>query len=169
MKTIDVLEIKDEGFTTFQVSSKYLIALARDYLETHPHMYFCSSYTPSSGWEVVLKDDASEDVLLEIKGRAALHYAEITAYSKLAGKSLGSPTYKVVDLTEALISLQAYYPSIYFKLAYTRRTDWMVWVCSESSLANLDREVLISSQESTLELVLKKAYQDLVSGGFCRE
>ena len=39
----------------------------------------------------------------------------------------------------------------YFELAYTRYTDWMVWICSNAREQDPNRKVLLQGQGSTPE------------------
>ena len=39
----------------------------------------------------------------------------------------------------------------YFELAYTRYTDWMVWICSNAREQDPNRKVLLQGQGSTAE------------------
>ena len=42
-------------------------------------------------------------------------------------------------------------PYCYFELAYTRYTDWMVWICTNSRDHDPNRKVLLCGQGSTQE------------------
>ena len=42
-------------------------------------------------------------------------------------------------------------PFCYFELAYTRRTNWMAWICSNMREDDPDRKVIACGQGSTPE------------------
>lgn len=42
-------------------------------------------------------------------------------------------------------------PYCYFELAYTRTTEWMVWICSKQREIDPNRKVLLNGQGSTPE------------------
>lgn len=42
-------------------------------------------------------------------------------------------------------------PYCYFELAYTRYTDWMAWICTNSRDHDPSRKVLLCGQGSTAE------------------
>jgi hypothetical protein len=42
-------------------------------------------------------------------------------------------------------------PYCYFELAYTRYTDWMVWICSNAREQDQNRKVLLQGQGATSE------------------
>lgn len=42
-------------------------------------------------------------------------------------------------------------PYCYFELAYTRYTEWMVWICSNQREQDPNRKVLLRGQGSTPE------------------
>lgn len=42
-------------------------------------------------------------------------------------------------------------PYVYFELAYTRSTEWMAWICTNSRESDPGRKVLAKGQGSTPE------------------
>lgn len=66
---------------------------------------------------------------------------------------------KLLELHASLLEKNPY---CYFELAYTRSTEWMAWLCSNSREADPDRKVLAQGQGSTPEEAAKdalKSYQ----------
>lgn len=52
-------------------------------------------------------------------------------------------------------------PYCYFELAYTRQTEWMVWICSKPREDDPSRKVLAKGQDSTPEEAAGNAYESL--------
>ncbi len=48
----------------------------------------------------------------------------------------------------------------YFELAYTRYTDWMVWICSNSRSEDPNRKVILNGQGDTPEEACANALQN---------
>ncbi|OTG82548.1 hypothetical protein B9T31_14750 [Acinetobacter sp. ANC 4558] len=48
-------------------------------------------------------------------------------------------------------------PYCYFELAYTRSTEWMVWICSKNREQDPNRKVLLNGQGSTTEEACENA------------
>lgn len=54
-------------------------------------------------------------------------------------------------------------PYCYFELAYTRQTEWMVWLCSKPKEDDPNREVLAYGQGSTVNIAARNALHKLMS------
>lgn len=50
-------------------------------------------------------------------------------------------------------------PYCYFELAYTRQTEFMVWICSNAREIDPNRKVLLRGQGSTPEQAAKDAIE----------
>ena len=55
---------------------------------------------------------------------------------------------KVIAIHEDMLDSNPY---CYFELAYTRTTEWMVWICSNQREQDPNRKVLLRGQGSTPE------------------
>lgn len=55
---------------------------------------------------------------------------------------------KVMDIHAEMLESNSY---CYFELAYTRYTEWMVWICSNQREQDPNRKVLLRGQGSTPE------------------
>lgn len=55
---------------------------------------------------------------------------------------------KILEIHSEMLKTNSY---CYFELAYTRYTEWMVWVCSNSRESDPNRKVLLTGQGSTPE------------------
>lgn len=55
---------------------------------------------------------------------------------------------KVLEIHQEILEGNAY---AYFELAYTRHTEWMVWICSNQRDVDPNRKVLLQGQGSTPE------------------
>ena len=55
---------------------------------------------------------------------------------------------KVIAIHEDMLDSN---PFCYFELAYTRTTEWMVWICTKPSTDDPNRKVLLRGQGSTPE------------------
>lgn len=51
-------------------------------------------------------------------------------------------------------------PYCYFELAYTRITEWMVWICSNQREQDPNRKVLLRGQGSTPEEAAENALEN---------
>lgn len=51
-------------------------------------------------------------------------------------------------------------PYCYFELAYSRTTDWMIWVCSKALKNDPNRKVLLRGQGLTPEEAAKNALEN---------
>ena len=71
---------------------------------------------------------------------------------------------KVLEIHAEMLQTNHY---CYFELAYTRYTEWMVWICSNSRELDPNRKVLLQGQGSTpeeaCEIALKNYMQELSS------
>jgi hypothetical protein len=54
-------------------------------------------------------------------------------------------------------------PYCYFELAYTRRTDWMAWICSKPREDDPDRKVLACGQGDTPDEACRNALEAMES------
>ncbi len=52
----------------------------------------------------------------------------------------------------------------YFELAYTRYTEWMVWICSNAREQDPNRKVLLNGQGDTPEQACKSALENYYLG-----
>lgn len=57
-----------------------------------------------------------------------------------------SPVEQVMKIHQEMLKENAY---CYFELAYTRYTEWMVWICSNAREQDPNRKVLLKGQGST--------------------
>lgn len=57
------------------------------------------------------------------------------------------------------------YPYCYFELAYTRRTDWMAWLCTKPREDDPERKVLACGQGLTAEEACAEAIAAIQKGG----
>ena len=55
---------------------------------------------------------------------------------------------KVIAIHEDMLDSNPY---CYFELAYTRTTEWMVWICTKPREDDMNRKVLLRGQGSTPE------------------
>lgn len=55
---------------------------------------------------------------------------------------------QVIEIHQEMLNENSY---CYFELAYTRTTEWMVWVCSNSREIDPNRKVLLCGQGDTPE------------------
>lgn len=73
---------------------------------------------------------------------------------------------KIMTAIEGLIRLHKKAlesnPYAYFELAYTRQTEWMAWLCSESAEVNPKRIVYAKGQGSNPETACAEAIKDCV-------
>lgn len=53
---------------------------------------------------------------------------------------------QVINLHQELLKENSY---CYFELAYTRQTDWMIWICSNAREFDPKRKVLLCGQGAT--------------------
>lgn len=51
-------------------------------------------------------------------------------------------------------------PYCYFELAYTRQTEFMVWICSNAREMDPNRKVLLRGQGSTPDKAAKNALEN---------
>jgi hypothetical protein len=63
----------------------------------------------------------------------------------------------LLDLHAGLLETNAY---CYFELAYTRRTDWMAWLCSNHRDDDPNREVICNGQGATPEEACRSALKN---------
>ncbi|WP_430613698.1 hypothetical protein [Acinetobacter baumannii] len=61
---------------------------------------------------------------------------------------------QVLKIHEEMLETNSY---CYFELAYTRNTDWMVWICSNAREADPNRKVLLRGQGLTPEEAAQNA------------
>ncbi|WP_375546331.1 hypothetical protein [Acinetobacter baumannii] len=61
---------------------------------------------------------------------------------------------QVLKIHEEILETNSY---CYFELAYTRVTDWMVWICSNAREADPNRKVLLRGQGLTPEEAAQNA------------
>ncbi|MBC6678050.1 MAG: hypothetical protein H9L35_18010 [Acinetobacter sp.] len=61
---------------------------------------------------------------------------------------------KVLAIHEFLLLSNPY---CYFELAYTRTTEWMVWICTKPHEVDPNRKVLLRGQGSTPEEACENA------------
>jgi hypothetical protein len=55
-------------------------------------------------------------------------------------------------------------PYCYFELAYTRHTEWMVWICSNAKELDPNRKVLLKGQGVTPEEACADALNNFNQG-----
>lgn len=65
-----------------------------------------------------------------------------------------SKIHQLIDLHSALLKQN---PFCYFELAYTRRTEWMAWLCTNAQEIDPNRVVLACGQGSTAEEAADRA------------
>lgn len=63
---------------------------------------------------------------------------------------------KVMAIHEEMLKSNSY---CYFELAYTRNTEWMVWICSNARELDPNRKVLLKGQGFTPEEACADALQ----------
>ena len=63
-------------------------------------------------------------------------------------KKMPSAVEKVMKIHQDMLQENSY---CYFELAYTRTTDWMVWICSKAREQDPNRKILLNGQGSTAE------------------
>lgn len=51
-------------------------------------------------------------------------------------------------------------PYCYFELAFTRQTNWMIWICSNAKEIDPNRKVLLCGQGSTPEEAAENALEN---------
>lgn len=71
-----------------------------------------------------------------------------------AGQSEMTAIDQVMDLHREFLEGNPY---CYFELAYTRTTDWMVWICTNAREIDPDRQVLLKGQGDTPEQACQNA------------
>lgn len=78
-------------------------------------------------------------------------------------------TPKAADPIKRLIAMHnellGEYPYCYFELAYTRRTDWMAWLCTKPREDDPERKVLACGQGLTAEEACAEAISAAQKGG----
>lgn len=68
---------------------------------------------------------------------------------------------KCMDIHEEFLRNNSY---CYFELAYTRQTEWMLWVCSKPKEQDPNREVLLCGQGETPEDAARDALNKYKTG-----
>ncbi|MFP0373809.1 hypothetical protein [Acinetobacter nosocomialis] len=61
---------------------------------------------------------------------------------------------RVLEIHEEMLEENPY---CYFELAYSRTTDWMVWICSKALVNDPNRKVLLHGQGLTPEEAAQNA------------
>ena len=128
-------------------------------------------YTSATQWEVKAKVLATarregykgtvDDRLAELEWRLGPVYA---------GAAQPAPEAQEIDPLRELIAQHAamledgpYAHYCYFELAYTRRTEWMAWICSNHNEVDPNRKVLAQGQGSTADEACRKALAQLAA------
>lgn len=63
-----------------------------------------------------------------------------------AGRPTNTPLRELIETHGEFLEANPY---CYFELAYTRRTEWMAWICSKPSADDPNRKVIAQGQGST--------------------
>ncbi|TDR82160.1 hypothetical protein DFP86_102274 [Paludibacterium purpuratum] len=87
---------------------------------------------------------------------------EVTELAQPAQTLAGDPIRKLIGIHTEYLDANPY---CYFELAYTRRTDWMAWICSKPHADDPDRVVLACGQGSTPEEACARAIAAKLKGG----
>lgn len=66
--------------------------------------------------------------------------------SSEAGRPTNTPLRELIETHGEFLEANPY---CYFELAYTRRTEWMAWICSKPSADDPNRKVIAQGQGST--------------------
>lgn len=67
------------------------------------------------------------------------------------------PIRKLICKHRELLNTGPYAHYCYFELAYTRRTEWMAWICSNHNEEDPQRKVIAKGQGSTPEEACENA------------
>lgn len=78
----------------------------------------------------------------------------------LGSDSMTSKLQQIIDMHSALLADNPY---CYFELAYTRTTEWMVWLCTDARENNPARKILAKGQGSTPEEAADAAIESYCS------
>jgi hypothetical protein len=68
---------------------------------------------------------------------------------------------KLTELLEAHAKMLEENPYAYFELAYTRQTEWMAWLCTDSYENDEKRQIVARGQGSTPEEAAEDALKNL--------
>jgi len=96
-------------------------------------------------------------------GPDEMYEAEATFNAMLAAApQAADPIKRLIAMHNELLGE---YPYCYFELAYTRRTDWMAWLCTKPREDDPERKVLACGQGLTAEEACAEAISAAQKGG----
>lgn len=102
--------------------------------------------------------DASSCHKMAAQLREARHLLDTLA----AAPQAADPIKRLIAMHNELLGE---YPYCYFELAYTRRTDWMAWLCTKPREDDPERKVLACGQGLTAEEACAEAIAAIQKGG----
>lgn len=117
-----------------------------------------------AAFEAWLQENIDDtDTVRPSKEKVDAYFAVWLARAMLAAAPQGAdPIKRLIAMHNELLGE---YPYCYFELAYTRRTDWMAWLCTKPREDDPERKVLACGQGLTAEEACAEAISAAQKGG----